>query len=242
MTIVLVHGAWHSPWHWHEVVERLDSTAVTVDLPSCREPYGDLHDDAREIRRVIEQYEDVVLVAHSYGGIPATEAAAGLPTVRQVLYLAAYMADSGETLGGFETTSEPNLHPQTDLEPVDGLVRMRPERAVDVLFHDCPDQSAAVDHLRPMSPTVIGQSPESVAWKEIPSAYAICTRDRATAVGVQRRLASRAGRQYEIESGHAPFLSRPDEVAKIINEVVDEAAGRRSTTVAGHINPQEREG
>ncbi|MWA05232.1 alpha/beta fold hydrolase [Actinomadura sp. LD22] len=68
MTYVLVHGAWHSPWYWRDVAPRLDGPAVTVDLPSCGPAHGDLHDDARAIRDVLDAHTGVTLVAHSYGG------------------------------------------------------------------------------------------------------------------------------------------------------------------------------
>ena len=75
--VVLVHGAWHAPWHWHEVAARLAArrlTVETVDLPSCRPERGDLYDDSAAIRSALDRYDDAVLVAHSYGGIPATDA------------------------------------------------------------------------------------------------------------------------------------------------------------------------
>lgn len=222
MTVVLVHGAWHSPWHWEQVLRLLPMPAVTVDLPSCGPDRGDMHDDAAAIRAELDRHDTVTLVAHSYGGIPATEAAAGHPAVSGLLYLAAYNADRDETLAGLapEDPDEPNIRPQVDCEPTaDGRIAFRPDRAVEVLFHDCPDPAEAARHLRAMPPAFTGQSPRAVAWKDIPSAYAVCTRDRATAVSVQRRLAERAGRVFEIDSGHAPFLARPDRVAAIIADV-----------------------
>lgn len=219
---VLVHGAWHAPWHWHEVRDRLQahSTApvTAVDLPSCSNG-GDLHDDAAAIRSALDDYDDVLLVAHSYGGIPATEAAADHPAIRQLLYLSSYMADLGESLGGFEPAPEvANIHPQIDCELIDGgSAIMKPDRAREVLFHDCPDPDAAVDHLRPISLAAIGQSPRSVAWKGIPSAYVITTADRATAVATQRELSKRADRVFEINTGHSSFLAAPERVVEIID-------------------------
>jgi pimeloyl-ACP methyl ester carboxylesterase len=70
-----------------------------------------------------------------------------------------------------------------------------------------------------MAPAVIGQAPSAVAWKEIPSAYVICTGDRATAVSTQRRLAARAQRAFEVGTGHSPFLASPGQLARIITEV-----------------------
>lgn len=229
-TVVLVHGAWHQPWHWHEVVARLTArglTVETVDLPSCRAECGDLYDDSAAIRSALDRYDDVVLVAHSYGGIPATDAVADHPAVRRLVFLSAYMADLGESLGGFEPPAdEPNIHPRTDLEMVDEqTIMMKPDRAAEVLFHDCPEQSAAIDHLRGMNPAVLGQSPRSVGWQGLPSTYVVTTDDRATAVSVQRELSRRAERVYEIESGHSSFLARPDEVSELILRDTRPAAG-----------------
>ncbi|HEU5026051.1 MAG TPA: alpha/beta hydrolase [Spirillospora sp.] len=220
MTYVLVHGAWHSPWYWREVAPLLDAPAVTVDLPSCGPSHGDLHDDARAIRDVLDAHSDVTLVAHSYGGMPATEAAAGHPAVQHLVYVAAYNAAEDETLMGFgaQAGDEPNVNPEVDCDFTgDGLLAFKPDRAEHVLFHDCPDPREAASHLRPMAPPFAQQSPNAVAWKTIPSTYVVCTQDRATAVGVQRTLGTRAAHVHELPSSHSAFLSHPDRLAEIIN-------------------------
>jgi pimeloyl-ACP methyl ester carboxylesterase len=181
-----------------------------------------MHADADAIRRVLDEHADVTLVAHSYGGIPATEAAAGHPAVRALVYLAAYNADRGETLAGLapDDPAEANVRPETDcVLTADGLVAFRPDRAADVFFHDCPYPREAARHLRPMAPAFIQQAPDAVGWKEIPSAYVVCTRDRATAVSVQRRLAARAKRTFEVATGHSSFLADPGRIADIITSL-----------------------
>jgi pimeloyl-ACP methyl ester carboxylesterase len=203
-TVVLVHGAWHEPWHWHEIGSRLARRGIrvdAVDLPSHRPGHGDLHDDATAIRSVLDRHQDAVVVAHSYGGIPATEGATGHPAVRRLVYLSAYMADENEHLGGFEPSgAEPNIHPSADLDMVDGeTLVVRPDRARDVFYHDCADPESAIEHLRGMSAVVLAQTPRSVAWRDIPSTYVVTTDDRATAVGVQRELSKRAGEVFEID-------------------------------------------
>lgn len=220
-TVVLVHGAWHTPWHWQEVAAGLRDQRIpveTVDLPSCRPERGDLYADSAAIRAVLDRHDEVVLVAHSYGGIPATDAATAHPSVRRIVYLSAYMADLGESLGGFEPAAdEPNIHPATDLALVDEQTMvMKPDRARELLFHDCPDPDAATAHLRGMNPVVLGQSPRSIAWHGISSTYVVTTEDRATAVSVQRELARRADAVVEVRSGHSSFLARPDEVCRIV--------------------------
>jgi pimeloyl-ACP methyl ester carboxylesterase len=55
-TVVLVHGAWHGAWCWDEVVSRLSGDGldvVAVDLPSVASG-GDLYDDARAVRQVLD--------------------------------------------------------------------------------------------------------------------------------------------------------------------------------------------
>jgi pimeloyl-ACP methyl ester carboxylesterase len=82
-TVLLVHGAWHGSWCWAPVVERLDASGIssrTVDLPSVhgQDALGDLHDDAAAVRVAADAVDGpVVVVAHSYGGSPATEGLVG---------------------------------------------------------------------------------------------------------------------------------------------------------------------
>ncbi|MEV0842809.1 alpha/beta hydrolase [Actinocatenispora sera] len=232
-TVVLVHGAWHSPWCWNPVVAELDQYgihSVTVDLPSCRTvdgaPAGDMHADAAEIRNTLDRYEDVVLVAHSYGGIPATEGAAGHPAVRHLVYVAAYNADEGESLGGYAV---PNPGPDVLNPPADltmgenGMMGVRTDRAATLFYNGMPADAAeaAVAQLRPMSAAVLSQTPTAVAWRDIPSTYVLTGQDNATPTVVQRELCKRAGAVIELgDSCHSPMLAAPKRVADIIGSVV----------------------
>src|SRR5215218_4055369 len=71
-TFGLVHGAWHGAWCWEQLIpelERLGHRAVAMDLP-CDDPsatyssYADVIVDA-----LVDEPDDVVLVAHSMGGL-----------------------------------------------------------------------------------------------------------------------------------------------------------------------------
>ncbi|MGA8112291.1 MAG: alpha/beta hydrolase [Actinocatenispora sp.] len=230
-TVVLVHGAWHSPWCWNKVIAELDQhgiPSVTVDLPSCRDdgaPAGDMHADAAEIRRVLDGYEDVVLVAHSYGGIPTTEGAANHPAVRHIVYVAAYNADEGEFLMSY-AVPDPGpdvLNPGTDLDISEtGMMAVKAERAPTLFYNDMDPAAAqeAVGHLRPMSAAVLEQAPTAIAWKDIPSTYVLTGRDNATPTVIQRGLSKRAGQVVELDdSGHSPFLSQPGKVTEVIRSV-----------------------
>ena len=84
--IVLVHGAWHRPLHYIELINGLRFKGFTVVAPLNATAgwdntiVGKTHfDDVRLIQSAMNPYLDagkeVVLVCHSYGGIPGTAAA-----------------------------------------------------------------------------------------------------------------------------------------------------------------------
>ena len=103
--VLLVHGAWHSSRCWDKVRETFKSggrEVHAVNLPTVhaagKASLG-MDDDARAVRSAIEEIDGpVVVVAHSYGGVPATQGAAGLPNVVHVVYIAAFAFDQGESL------------------------------------------------------------------------------------------------------------------------------------------------
>jgi pimeloyl-ACP methyl ester carboxylesterase len=106
---VLVHGAWHGPWSWDAVTERLRAEGhdvVTPDLavvPGAVSPPGDatLASHIAGSLDVIRSHglTDFVLCGHSYGGMVATGIADAIPErVRAVVYLDAYVPRGGESV------------------------------------------------------------------------------------------------------------------------------------------------
>ncbi|MET9248244.1 alpha/beta hydrolase [Nonomuraea sp. NPDC003709] len=81
-TVMLVHGAWHQPATWAKLeteLHALGHATHTPALPSAGEhPTAGMHDDAAMLAAELASLAGpVVLLGHSYGGIPITEAAAG---------------------------------------------------------------------------------------------------------------------------------------------------------------------
>jgi len=83
--LLLVHGNFSGAWSWEDFKARLlerGYTVYTVDLHWKRKQSGQLPgvaDHALQITDCVRQHKlsDVVLVAHSYGGVPTMQAAAG---------------------------------------------------------------------------------------------------------------------------------------------------------------------
>jgi pimeloyl-ACP methyl ester carboxylesterase len=219
-TVVLVHGAWHGAWCWDEVVSRLGGdglSLVAVDLPSVASG-GDLYDDARAVRQVLDDTPgDKVVVGHSYGGIVITEAAAGADGVRHLLYLTAFMLDEGEALADIAGRTPP----EWQVSAPDGKTTTV-TNAQHVFFNTCAPEvaDAAAARMRPHTTAAFVEPVRSVAWRDVPSTYVICDRDNAIPVPAQEAMSARAGTTHRLESDHAPFLTDPDAVADLIRATV----------------------
>ena len=101
-TIVLVHGAWADASGWSAVILRLQQDGYTVYAPP--NPLRGLPQDSAYLHEYLTQNpalagQPVVLAAHSYGGAVITNAAAGDPQVKALVYVDAFIPDQDETIG-----------------------------------------------------------------------------------------------------------------------------------------------
>jgi len=213
--IVLVHGAWHGAWCFEPVVERLERggfAVAAVDLP-LEGPTSDVE----AARTCIAQHPGAVVVGHSYGGFVITQAAAGLD-VSHLVYLAAFMPDTGENVGATAARAPRTVLNDAMVVQEDGRIAIEPSLAVEAFYHDCDRAAAeaAVSRLRPQRfesyPILQGAPP----WRSVPSTYVVCVDDRALAPSLQRELAGRAGAVVEWEGAHSPFLAQPERVAELL--------------------------
>jgi pimeloyl-ACP methyl ester carboxylesterase len=210
--VVLVHGAWHGAYCCDGVVaelRRLGVQATAVELPLTG-----LHADVAAARSAIETAgPDCDVVGHSYGGTVITGAAAGLPGVSRLVYLAAFLTEpDGDTLA---------LISGKLLESVvvdERGITVDPAAAAEVFYGDAdPDTAAAmIARLRPMPLAAIEPSETEPAWRSIPATYVACTNDQAIPVDAQRKMAAHADEVVEWPTDHSPFVTRPGAIAELI--------------------------
>jgi pimeloyl-ACP methyl ester carboxylesterase len=228
MRIVFVHGACvkDGSWWWHRTGELLAVHGLVSEapaLPSCGET-GEpadaqgpgLAEDVAAVRHVLTASDEpTVVVAHSYGGIVAAEAATGVEAVHHLLLVSSYLPEVGQSLSSFGG-EEPA--PFLDIDAAGGTFGVRPDALAATFLQDCNAeiQREAKGKTARQSLAVLEQPVQSAAWQDVPSTYLLCADDLGTPAGLQREFAGRAGNVVELAAGHHPFLSQPAAVRDLI--------------------------
>ncbi|MEV4629924.1 alpha/beta hydrolase [Micromonospora sp. NPDC049523] len=224
-TLVLIHGAWHGSWCWERLLAELADLDVRVGVLPSTGPdparLGDLHDDVVAVRATLADIAGpVVVCGHSYGGIPVTEAAAGLDNVRRLVYLSSLPLDAGQSLFDF---TEHEFPPFWDVRGDDGYFDVRDPRTT--LYQDV--EPAVADEMVPrLGHQALASATQPVTragWREIDSTYVVCAKDAAFPLPGQEALAARCGSVRRLDSGHSPFFSQPAKLAELLREELTRA-------------------
>jgi pimeloyl-ACP methyl ester carboxylesterase len=224
-TIVLVHGAFADASGYGAVISRLQQRGYPVIAPA--NPLRGPASDAAYVASVMRTIDGpIVLVAHSYGGAVASEAALLVPNVKALVYLDALALEEGES--NFDIAERfpseilpalrPRPFPQADgTEGTDFYIDPASFRAV--FAADLPARTVArmAATQRPISLAAGAEKSTEPAWKTIPSWYVIGLQDQVFPAAAQRFMAERAGSHItEINSSHASYISHPGKVTKVI--------------------------
>ena len=223
-SIILVHGAFADGSGWQKIISLLEAKGFTVT--AVQNPLKSIADDAATTRRVIDaQKGDVVLVGHSYGGAVITEAGAGNPKVKALVYVAAFAPEAGERIGQL-IEQYPATPLGSSLVPDSaGFLYIDRAKFREVFAQDVTAGEAAIMAAtqKPVAGASFGEP--LAAWKTIPSWYAVSALDHAINPDSQRFMAKRMNaRTTEIEASHVSFISQPEKIVKIIEEAAATAA------------------
>jgi pimeloyl-ACP methyl ester carboxylesterase len=231
--ILLVHGAWADGSCWSKVL--LSLKAKGFHATAAQIPLTSLADDIAVTKRFLSAMKGpTVLVGHSYGGAVITGAANDVPQVKALVYITAFGLDKGESLAALSKQGPPSPG-SSAIEPDDkGYLWINREKFHHAFAADVTDDEAylmaAVQ--KPLNLASFAGEEVAPAWKTIPSWYLVCTDDLMIPPPAQEFMAKRMNATVRsVPSSHAAFMSKPREVADLIELAADSIA---KAAVAGH--------
>jgi pimeloyl-ACP methyl ester carboxylesterase len=224
--IVLVHGAWADGSGWKGVYDILVKDGYNVSI--VQEPETSFQEDVAATKRVLAQQDGpCILVAHSYGGAVITEAGTH-PSVAGLVYIAAHMPDAGENEAEDGKRFPSDLSKSTAIKKTaDGFTYLDPAQFHEYFAADLSVEQAAfmahsqVFNLADNFKAVI----TTAAWRTKPSWMLVAAADRTINPDLERWYAARA-KSHKVEvtgASHAVYVSRPKEVAALIEEAASHA-------------------
>lgn len=226
-TFVLVHGGWAGGWQWREIATRLRAAGHDVYTPTLTglgervhlaHPDVDLDTHIQDILMVLE-YEDlheVILVGYSYSGMVVTAVAERAPErLAQLVYLDAFVPSDGESLATMIGPELVAILEQVAQAYGDGWR----------IPHDPPDAPRRTPQpVKPMYQPVTVTNP---AAARLPRTFIYCTQEKEamgpmgvpiTQVAASAKADARWGYR-ELDSGHVPVETAPQELADILLEL-----------------------
>ena len=237
--IVLVHGSWHGPWCWEKLAPllRAEGHSVTaVDLQAGRPAAeSNLAAYVKQVTNALDAHNGAsILVAHSSGGIYASQAAEERPEkVRTLAFLSGFVLANGESgRDAFKPGSDPatklpplfrpDFRPGTKIPLQIRLDTSNPAAVKDALYGDCSDADvrAAIARLAP-EPAAPGGQPLRLTPERfglVTKAYVFCSKDNAISPVKQREFAAKwpMRRTVTLDSSHSPMLSMPERLARVL--------------------------
>ena len=223
-TYVVAHGAWSAGWAWKKMHPLMQARGHRLFTPSYtglgeRTHLGhrdiDLDTHITDVVNVLvyEDLRDVVLVAHSYGGVVGTGIAdRARDRIRRLIYLDAFVPEDGKSF--FELTGQGDT--------------MR---------------KIAVDGWRvPANPPPSDTSPEDLQWMAtrrlyqpiktleqrftltkgpltLPRDYILCTKS-STFDPYAARATAAGWPVHRLDASHNPHITIPDQLMNLLDRIV----------------------
>jgi len=232
-TYVLVHGAWHGAWCWDKVTPLIrpgEHTVYTPDLPGHGERLSigqriTAEDYADSLVHLIAGLDQpVILTGHSMAGMVISRVAELVPDrISTLVYLAGFLLVNGESINDLENRIQGSIVAPNLILSKDKSLFSLPDQIVrEGLYSDCneTDYQYALPRLQsqPVQPFLNRLSVSAARFGTVPRVYIECLQDQALPVATQRLMYEKThcSRVFTLDSGHAPFFSRYQEVADIL--------------------------
>ena len=217
--VVLVHGGFVDGSGWAGVYNILKKKGYNVLI--VQNPTKSLADDVAATKSAIDSLDSkVVLVGHSYGGVVITEAGIH-PKVSDLVYIAAFAPDKGESVASLIANPPPGAPVPPILPPRDGYLFLDRTKFAASFAADVEPETASfmADSQVPWSVDALAGAVSEPAWKTKPSYYLVASDDKMIPPPAQRAMAGRVKAEVmEVPGSHSVYVSKPAEVAEMIEK------------------------
>ena len=217
--IALVHGGFVDGSGWAAVYKILKEKGYNVAV--VQNPTKSLAEDVAFTKAAIDSLKSqVVLVGHSYGGVVITEAGTH-PQVTDLVYIAAFAPDKGESVASLIANPPPGAPVPPILPPQDGYLFLDRAKFAASFAADVEPETASfmADSQVPWGVYALEGAVSEPAWKTKASYYLVASNDKMIPPPAQRQMAERIkARVTEVAGSHSVYVSRPREVAEIIEK------------------------
>ncbi|KUJ66806.1 esterase [Streptomyces albus subsp. albus] len=232
VNFVLVAGAWLGSWAWDEVVPELRAAghgAFPLTLSGLADKQGvPAPGQQTHVRDIVDEVErrdlrDVVLVGHSYSGIPVGQAAERIgDRLAHVVFVDSNVPTDGESFVSGWAGGQAMV--QASIAGNGGC--WAPLTAADYAGQGLTDEQVAriVDRSTP-HPGATLTEPAALTRPlgGLPATYVKCLLDGAEPRDdVAKLLTSERWRLVELDTGHWPMFSQPRELARILVDAAGE--------------------
>jgi pimeloyl-ACP methyl ester carboxylesterase len=223
---VLVAGAWLGAWAWDEVVPQLRAAghgALPLTLSGLADKQGVPAGQQTHVQDIVDEVErhdlrEVIVVGHSYSGIPVGQAAERIgERLARVVFVDSNVPADGESfVSGWPATADAIAENEGWWAPLTAAdyagQGLTDEQIARIVTGSTPHPGATLTE-----PAVLDRP-----LGELPATYIKCLLDGdKPSPDVAELLTGERWRLVTMETGHWPMFSEPRELARIL---VDTAA------------------
>jgi pimeloyl-ACP methyl ester carboxylesterase len=230
VAIVLVHGGGYDKRCWDRTLPFLVGDVVAVDLPGRGGRPADLGKVgiAEFVDAVVDEIEardlrDVVLVGHSLAGLTIPQVAGRIPgRIRALVFVSCTVPRDGQST---YDTLDAEIQAVRDANPPTELRTIDPELAKVIFFNDVDDPELLAWGLSLLVPEAPASISDPMVLSTMPPGvrrvWVRLTRDQIVIPVKQDGFIDNVGgaEVVDLDAGHMAMISRPEELAAILNAV-----------------------
>ncbi|HVE20911.1 MAG TPA: alpha/beta fold hydrolase [Acidocella sp.] len=172
----------------------------------------------------IGQERKMVVVGHSFGGIVIADAAEEVPEkIKPLVFVAAYLPKDGDSLVSMaQQDPDAKIGPHLQIEKDKGIAVVDYSARADLFANGAPEAlRAAIPNLildEPLPPLATPVHVTADRFGRVNKVYVHTAMDQVISPAFQAKMIANTPvrSEYTLQTGHTPFLTDPDGLAKAI--------------------------